>query len=157
MERRARADRFGRRIADLLGISLALVACEAEQPRPALPSTDPELRAELGIDDEVPIHRIDLTGGEGEVRIVPRETAVRPGDIVQLVALDHRVYLLVFDATGLGAAEWEFLRATGQDSPAPLVTRGSRLVFTFDDAPPGTYDFEVQSSGASASGVIRVE
>jgi hypothetical protein len=150
------ADR-ARRIAGLLGTFLALGACEAELPAPALPSTDPELRAELGIDDEVPIHRIDLTGDEGEIRIVPRETAVRSGDVVQLVTLDHRVYLVAFDAAELGEGEWDFLRVTGQDSPAPLVARGSRLVFTFDEAPPGTYSFEVESSGAAASGVIRVE
>jgi hypothetical protein len=133
----------------------ALFGCEAGYPAP--PPTDPELRAELGIDDDVAIHRIDLAGREDEIRIVPRETAARPGDLVQVVALDHRVYLLVFDAAELGAAEWEFLRSTGQDSPAPLVERGSRLVVTFEDAPPGSYGFRVETGGSSASGVIRLE
>jgi hypothetical protein len=132
----------------------ALAGCEAEPPAP--PPTDPELRAELGIDDDVVIRRIDLTA-EDRVGIVPRETVARPGDVVQFVALDHRVYLIVFDAAGLGAAEGEFLRGTGQDSPAPLVERGARLVVTFADAPPGNYAFRVETGGSSAPGVIRVE
>jgi len=133
----------------------ALGGCEAELPAP--PPTDPDLRAELGIDDDVVIHRVDLTGREDEVRVVPRETVARPGDVVQVVALDHRVYLIAFAAAELGAAQAEFLRSTGQDSPAPLVERGSRLVLTFEDAPPGNYGFRVETAGLSAPGVIRVE
>jgi hypothetical protein len=131
-----------------------VVGCEAEPPAP--PPTDPELRVELGIDDEVAIHRIDLAGGEGGIQIVPREMTVRAGDVVQIVVLDHRVYLIAFDAA-LGAAEAEFLRGTGQDSPPPLVERGSRLVLTFEAAPPGRYGFRVEAGGSSAPGVIRVE
>jgi hypothetical protein len=74
-----------------------------------------------------------------------------------MVALDHRVYLIAFDAPGLGAAESEFLRGTGQDSPPPLVERGSRLVLTFENAPAGRYPFSVETGGASSQGVILVE
>lgn len=124
-------------------------------PEPAV-VTDPELRAELGIPDDTPIHRIELSGLQAENRVVPRVVEARPGDVVQFVVMDNRVHLIRFLAEEVGAAEFDFLRSTFQDRPPPLVERGARLVLTFEGAPPGTYPFSAEGNGSSARGEIRV-
>ena len=124
----------------------------------APPPSDPELREELGIPDETAIHRIDLSDrGDGTgTRILPRSTEIRAGDIVQFVTLDHRVHHVRFEGAVLDEAALEFLRATRQESPPPLVEQGARLVLTFKDAPVGTYPFVVDGNGLPVAGEIRV-
>jgi plastocyanin len=118
--------------------------------------SDPELRAELGIPDDTPIHRVELSGLQAESRVVPRVVEARPGDVVQFVVMDNRVHLIRFLAEEIGPAELEFLRDTSQDRPPPLVERGARLVLTFEGAPPGSYPFSAEGNGSSARGEIRV-
>ncbi len=119
-------------------------------------ASDPELRAELGIGDDVRIHRIDLSGRADRTRILPRSTEARAGDIVQFVVLDRRVHVIRFDETRMSGATVEFLRASGQDRPAPLVAQGARLVLSFEGAPSGSYPFVVEGSGSPVAGEIRV-
>ena len=128
-------------------------SCAFQEPPPP---SDPELRAELGIPNEVTIHRIDLSGRGDETRVLPRETEIRVGEIVQFVVLDHRVHLLRFDESQLSASALAFLRDTAQDRPPPLVEQGSRLVLSFDGAPVGPYPFSVDGHGPSVAGAIRV-
>jgi len=124
-------------------------------PEP-LPPTDPELRAELGIPDHVPIHRIDLSGRADFTRVIPRLTEASPGDVVQFVVLDHRVHLVRFREELLRTDQIEFLRATSQDRFPPLVERGSRLVLSFEGAPAGEYSFQIEGNGLPVDALIRV-
>lgn len=124
-------------------------------PEP-LPPTDPELRAELGIPDAVPIHRIDLSGRADFIRVIPRLTEAGPGDVVQLVVLDHRVHLIRFREELLRPDQVEFLRVTSQARFPPLVEQGSRLVLSFEGAPAGDYSFQVEGNGPPVEAVIRV-
>ncbi len=135
-----------------LASALVAVACEA----PARPPSDPGLRAELGIPDETPIHRVDLGGPALGTSAVPRFLVIHPGDVVQFVVLDHRVHQVRFLEEGLGPAQLAFLRDTAQDRPPPLVEQGARLVLTFEDAPIGAYAFVVEGYGAPLRGEIRV-
>lgn len=136
----------------LLVVGLAPSCIGGEPP----PPSDLDLRLELGILDETAIHRIDLSYQGDGIRILPRSTEIRTGDIVQFVTLDHRVYLVRFGGAALYGAAVEFLRATRQERPPPLVEQGARLVLTFEDAPFGTYPFVVDGNGLSVEGEIRV-
>ncbi|MSR23464.1 MAG: hypothetical protein EXR92_07985 [Gemmatimonadetes bacterium] len=129
-----------------------LVACEPER----LPPSDPDLRAELAIPDDTPIHRVDLGGASSETSVIPRFLEVHPGDLVQFVVLDNRVHLVRFPEKGLGPTNLAFLRETSQDRPPPLVERGARLVLSFGGAPLGVYTFIVEGYGAPMRGEIRV-
>ncbi len=136
----------------LLPALLALPGCIPEPP----PPSDPELRAELGIPDEVPIHRFDLSGAGDATRVVPPLHEIREGDVVQFVVVDHRVHLLRFDLAALPPGGREFLEGTRQDAFPPLVDRGSRIVLTFEGAPEGRYPFTVEGSGPPVRGEVVV-
>lgn len=142
--------------ASTAGVVLAAVLTSSCLPADAAPPSDPELRAELGIADDIVIHRVDLSASPSDTRILPRRTEIRRGGIVQFVALDHRVHLIRFDGAALSAPALDFLRASGQDRPAPLLREGARLVLTFDGAPAGAYPFRVEGPGGSVPGEIRV-
>lgn len=118
--------------------------------------SDPELRAELGIPTETPIHRIELGGVQSENRVVPRVVEARPGDVVQFMVMDHRVHLIRFLEGDMAEPLLAFLRSTSQDRPPPLLDQGSRLVLSFEGAPPGTYPFSVEGNGNPVRGEIRV-
>jgi plastocyanin len=139
-------------ISALILLAWFSTGCERE---PSIPS-DPELRAELGIPDDVPIHRVDLSGRADETRVIPRNTSIRPGDLVQFVVLDRRVHLIRFDEGELPPDLWRFLVATSQDRPPPLVERGARLVLSFEEAPEGVYSFRVEGNGPAIPGEITV-
>jgi hypothetical protein len=128
-------------------------SCNASPPSPP---SDPELRLELGIPDEIPIHRIDVGDSGGGTRVLPRVTEIQPGHMVQFVTLDHRVHLIRFDPAELDPIRLAFLRDTSQDSPPPLVAEGSRLLLSFEGAPPGSYPFFVDGDGTPVAGEIRV-
>lgn len=137
----------------LLAHTALVVACSVEPPPPP---SDPALRSELGIADEVTIHRIDLSGRGDETRIVPPETEIRPGDVVQFVVLDHRVHLVRFEEARIAPVALGFLRETAQDNFPPLVEQGARLVLSFENAPIGSYPFRVEGNGPPVVGAIRV-
>ena len=139
-------------------IALCLVgnlaaSCAFQEPPPP---SDPDLRAELGIPDHVTIHRVDLSSQGGQTRLLPRETEIFSGEIVQFVVLDHRVHLVRFDQDEITRSALEFMRETGQDKPPPLVEQGARLVLSFEGAPVGSYPFLVDGNGPSVAGEIRV-
>ena len=136
----------------LLALGLAVSCSFQESP----PPSDPKLRAELGIPADVRIHRVDLSSRREQAQVLPRQTEIRPGELVQFVVLDHRVHLVRFDTEELSAPALEFLRETGQDSPPPLLEQGARLVLSFEDAPAGSYPFLVDGNGTPVSGEIRV-
>lgn len=145
--------RSGFRLTGHLILALLLIAgCEGP---PALPPSDPELRAELGIPDSVRIHRIDLSGRGDETRIVPPSIEIREGDVVQIVVADRRAHLIRFDE-GLSAPLRTFLDESGQTGFPPLLERGAKIVLSFDGAPPGTYSFIDEGSGPPVAGEIRV-
>ena len=128
-------------------------SCGSQAP---VPPSDPELRQELGIPDEIPIHRIDVGDSGGGTRVLPRVTEIQPDHVVQFVTLDHRVHLIRFDPSELAPIPMAFLRETNQDSPPPLVAEGSRLVLSFEGAPAGSYPFTVDGDGTPVAGEIRV-
>ena len=150
VRRSARAQHFR-----LAAVAVACVGWACEGPPPPPPS-DPELRAELGIPDDVAIHRVDLSGRGELTRVLPAVTEARPGDVVQFVVLDNRVHLLRFAEDRIAGPRLEFLRETSQDRPPPLVERGARLVLTFEGAPQGSYHFRIEGNGAPVAGEIRV-
>lgn len=93
---------------------------------------------------------------QGRVRILPPRIAAEPGDLVQLVAVDHGAHLVRFLLDEMEAEAAAFLRETGQDRPPPLTEREARLVLSFRDAPGGSYPFVVESGGFEGRGEIRV-
>lgn len=137
---------------EAVALILLGLGCQVEAP----PPSDPELREELGIPDEVRIHRVDLSGRGELTRVIPERTTVAPGAIVQFVVLDNRVHLLRFLENQMEPALWEFLQKTRQDQFPPLVERGTRLVLSFESAPPGVYFFQVEGYGEPVMGEIRV-
>lgn len=138
-------------VAQLLTF-LALAGCAP----PSAPPSDPELRAELGIPDDVAIHRVELVGWGDWTRVLPADLTIQPGDVVQFVTLDHRVYLIQFEESLLAPAAVDFLKDTKQDSPPPLVEQGARLVISFQGAPQASYAYRVEGNGAAVLGSIRV-
>jgi len=139
------------------GVLLSLLPVWAGCERAPVVPSDPELREELGIPDDVRIHRVDLSGRADETRVIPRSVSIRPGDVLQFVVLDRRVHLVRFDPETLPDELWRFLVETSQDRPPPLVERGARLVLSFEGAPEGVYAFRVEGNGPPVEGDITVE
>lgn len=143
------------RTTGLIAVAIHCLGVAGCAPAPPPPS-DPDLRVELGIPDNVAIHRVALVGQGDRTRVLPRELMIRSGDVVQFVSLDHRVYVVRFDETDPSAPTSTFLVDTEQDSPPPLVEEGARLVLTFGGAPTGTYAYRVEGNGGPVPGSIRV-
>lgn len=141
---------MGRLTLAILGL-LLLTGCD----RPGPPS-DPELRAELGIDHATPIHRITITGQADRTRLLPAYLEVATGDVVQFEVRDRRVHQVVFPEADLAEDVRSFLEATGQMAPPPLTSPEARLVLFFEGAPPGSYAFRVDGYAPSTSGRIVV-
>jgi len=114
------------------------------------------LRAELGIAEDVPIHRIDLSGWADRIRVIPRVTRAREGDVVQIVLLDHRVHLLVWEREALSAQQWAFLTDSGQDAFPPLVMEGSKIVLSMRGAPTGRYPFRIEGNGPGVPAELTI-
>ncbi len=102
-------------------------------------------------------HEVVL-GGRGAIEhVVPTHIAVRSGSRVDFVTADHRIHTVTFLLDDMTTAAREFLRRTDQVSSPPLITRGTRFVVTFADAPTGFYPFRVRSHGDPVDGAIVVE
>jgi len=139
-------------VAALGLIAAGLIACDA----PPSSASDSDLRQQLELPELTVIHRVDLSVAGERVRMLPMRTRIGAGDVVQFVALDHRIHLIRFLEDEMEAEPLWFLRSTSQHRPPPLLERDSRLVLTFRDAPPGIYPFHVESSGAATRGEIIV-
>jgi plastocyanin len=133
-------------------LTAAAPGCAGDLP----PRTDPELAEALGISPLTPVHRIDLSGREGRSRALPAAVDVGPGDVVQFVVADSRVYVVRFALESLSPRQRTFLRERRQEASPPLVEPGARFVLSFADAPPGDYPYLVEGYGTPVRGRIRV-
>ncbi len=138
----------------ILALTLGIVGSGCE--RADGPPSDPELRASLGIADHIPIHQVTLSGSGDRTRVFPAHLQVDRGDVVQFRVMDWRVHRVRFAVDEMDPDPSEFLRATGQASPAPLTELDARLVITFEGAPTGEYHFVVEGFGNPVEGSIRV-
>ncbi len=120
------------------------------------PPSDPELRAELGIADEVQIHRVMVTGAAEVTRLIPAYLEVTAGDLVQFQIRGHRVHQVVFETDELTAEARAFLERTGQLAPPPLTASEARLVLSFEGAPEGIYPYRMDGYAPSVTGHIMV-
>ena len=137
----------------LILLLLGAAGCLRDPP----PPTDPELAEALGLPSGTPIHRVTLSGRGEDTRILPSLVRVRPGDLVQFVTVDRRVYAVRFDLDALTPESQDFLRTTGQEGSPPLATEGARFVVSLEGAPEGSYPFRVEGYGAGVEGTILVE
>jgi len=139
----------------LLALLLLLGAtgCLREPP----PPTDPELAEALGLPPGTPVHRVTLSGRGEDTRILPTLVRVRPGDLVQFVTVDRRVYAIRFELDAMAPESLDFLRVTGQEGSPPLATEGARFVVSLEGAPEGSYPFRVEGYGTGVEGTILVE
>ncbi len=137
-------------------LALILVSVGGGCERAGGPPSDPELRESLGIADHIPIHQVTLSGRGDHSRVFPAHLQVEQGDVVQFRVMDWRVHRVRFSMDEMEPDPSEFLRTTGQASPAPLTELDARLVLTFEGAPPGEYRFVVEGFGDPVEGSIRV-
>lgn len=144
--------RWVRGIATALVLAALPGGCDAEPG----PRTDPELTEALGVPPGTPVHRIDLSGQEGRIRVLPTAVDANPGDLVQFVVADTRVYSVAFLLEEMSSGQRAFLRGSLQEASPPLVEQGARFVLSFADAPPGEYPFVVEGYGTPVRGRIRV-
>lgn len=121
------------------------------------PGADTELRTVLDLAPEARVHRVEVTVTGDRLRMLPRRVRARTGDVVRFVVLDHRDYLIRFEAGEMDAEPAAFLRSTGQDRPPPLLGRDAFRPLDLREAPDGRYPFRIESSGLSTSGEILVE
>jgi hypothetical protein len=87
---------------------------------------------------------------------VPTRIQAALGDAVEFRTVDHRVHTLTFSLDSLTLEMRAYLESTGQTSSPPLVSRGSRFIVIFQDAPAGRYPFITEGHGGTARGVIEV-
>jgi plastocyanin len=110
----------------------------------------------LGLGARAELHRVTLGGRGAEEHAVPTRLIIESGDAVEFWTADHRVHTVRFPVDSLGPGSRQFLEGTGQLAGPPLVSRGSRFVVRFEDAPNGRYPFEVMGHGGVARGVVEV-
>lgn len=139
----------------LLVCALLAGALACSEPEPP----DPEevaLREALGIDGRIPLFRVFLeSGSEGEV-VTPLRVEVVPGSIVVVETVDWGVHTFGFEEAGLSPEARAFLNRTHQVAGPPLVSRGSRLVLSFEGAPLGSYPYVAQGETGEARGLMIV-
>jgi plastocyanin len=138
--------------AVLVAISFLGAACgpsDSELP------PDRRLQTELGLDASDRVHEVVLTGGPSG-GAEPPEAQVLPGDYLQFVSADSWVHEIVFEVDSLQAGALAFMDEHDQLSSPPMVSRGSRFVISFVEAPEGRYPYRVEGNQAPVRGVIVV-
>lgn len=110
----------------------------------------------LGLSSGAELHQVTLGGRGSEEHAVPTIIQALPGDAVEFRTVDHRVHTLMFLPDSLSTTVRGYLETTGQMGSPPLVSRGSRFIVRFDDAPQGRYPFESKGHGGVAKGVVVV-
>lgn len=138
----------------LLSLAAATLTGCAPEPDPEL-QPDAVLQAELGLTIEDKVYRVSIAGGEVE-RAQPAAISIEPGSYVEFKTTDWLIHEVLFDADSLGAAQRAFLQRTDQLASPPLITRQSRYLLSFVDAPPGRYAYRLEGNGRPARGVIVV-
>ena len=134
-------------------VCFALVACGIEPKTPqVVEEADPDPHSEIAALARV----VQLSGGRDVEHVVPPHVEVEIGEWVQFVTLDHRVHTLAFVPDSLSLEAVEYLNRTGQLEGPPLLTRGSRFLVDFRDAPVGRYVFSSESHGDPVFGSVTV-
>jgi plastocyanin len=139
------------------GAALLVLAVLAAGCRPSDSELPPDrrLQSELGLDARDRVHEVVLTGGPTG-GAAPAESHVLPGDYLQFVTADSWVHELVFEVDSLGAGALAFMDELDQLASPPMVSRGSRFVISFVEAPEGRYPYRVEGNHAPVRGVIVV-
>lgn len=119
--------------------------------------SDLALRDSLGVSSGVPLHRIALGGARDIDHVVPMNTTVAVGDVIEFQTVDGRVHTLDFEIDSITGPIRAFLEETRQLSSPPLLDRGSRFLVDLTGAPVGRYVFRTRTSGAPVYGSIVVE
>lgn len=117
---------------------------------------DGRLQRELGLEPTDRVHEVVLNGGMPG-SLDPVEALVAPGDYLQFVNADSWIHEISFDADSLSGPATAFMEELDQMASPPLVSRGSRFVVSFVDAPPGRYPYLVLGNGAPKRGAVVVE
>ena len=143
-----------RRIAALAFLAVAVVGCGIE------PKTTPDPVEEASPDpysEVVAIAQVvQLSGGRDVEHVVPPHLEIAMGEWVQFLTLDRRVHMVSFVPDSLSPEALEYLADTGQLEGPPLLTRGSRFLVDFRDAPAGRYVFSSVSHGDPVFGSVTV-
>jgi len=141
-----------RRIAAL--ICLVSVGCgiEPKAPSEAVEEANTDPHSEIAAGAQL----VQLSGGRDVEHVVPPHLEIDTGEWVQFVTLDRRVHTVSFVPDSLSPAALEYLAATGQLQGPPLLSRGSRFLVDFRNAPPGRYVFSSASHGEPVFGSITV-
>lgn len=139
--------------AALVCCLLAFAAC---QPSESDLPPDRRLQSQLGLDPRDRVHQVVVSASATGVP-EPRETVVLVGDYLQFVMADSWVHELSFESDSLSAEALAFMNGLDQLASPPMVSRGSRFVVSFVDAPEGRYPFRVEGGHAPAHGAIVVE
>ena len=142
-----------RGVAAALAVVLLAAGCGPDESD--LPP-DGRLQRELGLQPTDRVHEVVLHGGMPG-SIDPVEAVVAPGDYLQFVTADSWIHEITFDADSLDAPAVTFMEGLDQMASPPLVSRGSRFVVSFVDAPPGRYPYVVLGNGAPKRGAVVVE
>jgi plastocyanin len=116
---------------------------------------DRRLELQLGLEPTDRVHQVTLTGGASG-GAVPPQVNVLPGDYLQFVTGDSWVHEVVFESDSLSDAAGAFMADLDQLESPPLVSRGSRFVLSFVDAPEGRYPYRVEGNGETSRGVVVV-
>lgn len=116
---------------------------------------DQRLRSRLGLDSGDRVHEVTLSGG-ADGAADPAEIHVRPGDYLQFVTADAWIHELRFERDSLAPDALTFMEDLDQMASPPLVSRGSRFVLSFVDAPEGRYPYRVEGNLAPRHGVVVV-
>ncbi len=135
-------------------ICLVVVGCGIE------PKAVPEVVEEASTDPHSEIAAvaqvIQLSGGRDVEHIVPPHLEIEMGQWVQFVTLDRRVHTVSFVSDSLSPEAFEYMTDTGQLQGPPLLSRGSRFLVDFREAPAGRYVFSSASHGDPVFGSVTV-
>ena len=135
-----------------MAVTFLGAACGGESDLPP----DGRLQRELGLEPSDRVHEVVIHGGMPG-SLDPVEATLAPGEYLQFVTADSWVHEVSFDADSLTVKGRTFMEDLDQMASPPLVSRGSRFVVSFVEAPPGRYPYVVLGNGAPKRGAVVVE
>lgn len=137
-----------------LALAGVLAGCDRDAPLELQP--DLVLRELLGLDSRDAVHVVQLRGrGSAEVA-EPARMTIEQGHWIDFRGGDARGHVVRFDTLALGAEARRWIREADQVESPPLLTPASRWVVSFEEAPAGSYPFEVEGGGTTGTGQIEV-
>jgi plastocyanin len=133
---------------------LVVVGCgiEPKAPPEAVEEATTDPYSEIAAVAQV----VQLSGGRDVEHVVPPHLEIETGEWVQFVTLDRRVHTVSFVPDSLSPEAFAYLADTGQLEGPPLLTRGSRFLVDFRDAPAGRYVFSSSSHGDPVFGSVTI-